>query len=792
MRIKESLTINMLFLTFLVGIVVWFISDAYQADKLSGIFQDNLQQRLISEAREQRIRFDRYVKSFQPSVKMYANSNKITQYVKSKKWKKNNKILLYNKVPEWLPTLSVMRRFLLPRYAMLIDESSKVVEIYHYSNEHPPNELLHLSPQLLELAYKQSYLTLFYNQVYVFALEPIIKKSEKSIRLLIASPLDEEFLQVSQGADEANSIIALLKNEESTIMSSNRSDIIPNGVSLEQLRKHYLITGEGFFGSGSSAINVRLLSLKSTNEVERLKTAIISDNRQIQLITALAYVLAFGLIMYWVTSRIQKMTRRVLDFSEDMEIVQPDFAKIDQLKELETRFELLTSAIRNETAELEHQAYHDPLTDLPNRKLLNYRLQSELFKNELSESKFVLLISDLDRFKKINDTLGHHVGDLVLQQAASRLYNSLRKKDTVARLGGDEFGMLLPDTDADSAKKIALKIVQIFEEPFIHEKQNLSVGISIGIVEFPTHGVDVNILMQRADVAMYNAKKNNVGYELYESSEDTHSIGHLALESDLRLAINEKLLLVYFQPKIDIVKNEIIGAEALVRWNHVERGFIPPDEFIPLSEQMGMISTLTEHIVDTALKNCAKWHKMGYQISVSINISAHSLQDKKFPEFIIKAIRKYKLAPKYCNLELTESAFMKDPYQAKEILNELRNFGLDISIDDFGTGYSSLAYLKQLPVSEIKIDRSFVMEMDDDKNDEVIVKITIDLAHNLGLTVVAEGVEEMRTLLKLRQLGCETVQGYLFSAPISESEFINYIANHYGQDLIKLLPQNSL
>ncbi len=794
MRIKESLTINMLFLTFLVGIVVWFISDAYQSDKLSGIFQDNLQQRLISESREQRIRFDRYIKSFQPSVKMYANSNRITQYVKSKKWKNNNKILVHNKIPEWLPPLSVMRRFLLPRYAMLIDESSKVVEIYHYSNDHPPNELLHLSPQLLELAHKQSYLTLFYNQVYVFALEPIVKKQTNSIRLLIASPLDEEFLQVSQGADadETNSIIALLKNEESTIMSSNRSDIIPNGASLGQLRKQYLITGEGFFGSGSSAINVRLLSLKSTNEVERLKKAIISDNRQIQLITALAYILAFGLIMYWVTSRIQKMTRRVLDFSEDMEIVQPDFVRTDQLKELETRFELLTSAIRNETAELEHQAYHDPLTDLPNRKLLNYRLQSELFKNELSESKFVLLISDLDRFKKINDTLGHHVGDLVLQQAASRLYNSLRKKDTVARLGGDEFGMLLPDTNAESAKKIALKIVEIFEEPFIYEKQNLSVGISIGIVEFPTHGIDVNILMQRADVAMYNAKKNNVGFELYESSEDTHSIGHLALESDLRLAINEKLLSVYFQPKVDIVNNKIIGAEALVRWNHHERGLIPPDEFIPLSEQMGMISTLTEYVVDVALKNCSKWHKMGYPITVSINISAHSLQDKKFPEFIIKVIRKYKLAPQYCNLELTESAFMKNPYQAKEILNELRNFGLDISIDDFGTGYSSLAYLKQLPVSEIKIDRSFVMEMNEDKNDEVIVKITIDLAHNLGLTVVAEGVEEMQTLLKLRKLGCETVQGYLFSAPVSESDFLNYIEIHYGQDLIKLLSQNSL
>jgi EAL domain-containing protein (putative c-di-GMP-specific phosphodiesterase class I) len=290
---------------------------------------------------------------------------------------------------------------------------------------------------------------------------------------------------------------------------------------------------------------------------------------------------------------------------------------------------------------------------------------------------------------------------------------------------------------------------------------------------------------------MYNAKKNNIGYVLYDSSEDKHSIGHLALESDLRQAINEKLLTVYFQPKIDIFSNKIVGAEALVRWIHKERGFIPPDEFIPLSEQMGLISTLTECVIDVSLRNCTVWHQRGYFISVSINISAHSLQDKNFPKLIINKIRKYNLAPKYCKLELTESAFMKDPYQAKIILNEIRDYGIDISIDDFGTGYSSLAYLKQLPVSEIKIDRSFVLEMDDDPDDEVIVKITIDLAHNLGLTVVAEGVENKSTLDKLRTLGCETVQGYLFSPAIPEDEFIRYLELFNIKEVHKLASQDS-
>jgi len=786
MKVKKSLTSTMLILTVLVGIVVWLISDAYQSDELSEIFHNTLEAQLADEAREQRIRFDRAVKAFHPVVKMYASTTYLKDYVESSEWKKSNSIIFHNSTPKWLPSLSMMRRFILPRYAMLIDDSSRVIEFYHYSNKAPATELLQISPHILDLSHNQSYLVLLNKQTYVFALEYVIQNKGKSVRLLIVSPLDEEFLQVSQGAAAVNSIIALLKNEEAIIMASNRSDIIPDGTQLSDLQKKYLITGEGFFGSGSSDFVVRLLSLMSTDEIERLKETIIRDNRQIQFITALAYILAFGVVMYWVTSRIQKMTRRVLDFSKDMEISQPDIEKTDQLKELETRFELLTSAIRMETAELEHQAYHDPLTDLPNRKLLNYRLQSELFKNELSETKFVLFISDLDRFKEINDTLGHHIGDLVLQQAASRLYNSLRKNDTVARLGGDEFGMLLPDTDALAAEKIAQKIVKMFELPFIYENHNLTVGISIGIVEFPTHGDDVNILMQRADVAMYNAKKNNIGFVLYESSDDKHSVGHLALESDLRQAINEKLLLVYFQPKIDIISNKIVGAEALVRWNHSERGFIPPGDFIPLSEQCGLITVLTDFVIDEALKNCALWHQIGYPISISINISAHSLQDNEFPSVIINAIRKYNLAAKFCNLEITESAFMKDPYRAKEILNEIRDFGIDVSIDDFGTGYSSLAYLKQLPVSEIKIDRSFIMEMSDDPNDEIIVKITIDLAHNLGLKVVAEGVDNIKALEKLRELGCEIVQGYLFSKAISDDDFILYLQKYYNYGVAKI------
>jgi len=775
----------MLLVTAIIGIVVWLVSDSYQVDELRRIFKSTLQHRLSIEAREQRIRFDSYIKAFTPTVKMYAELNHLVKYVDSEQWEKNNKIIYHTSVPEWLPPISIMRRFVLPRYAMLINESSEVVEFYHYNDEPPPQELIHPLPHILKLAHRQSYLTLINNQAYIFSVEYVVRKKDKSVRLLIASPLDEEFLQISQGA-ATDSIIALLKNDESTIMVSNRSDIIPDGVNLSDLENKYMVTGEGFFGSGSSDIIVRLLSLISTSEVNKLKDTIIQDNRRIQFFTALAYILAFGVVMYWVTSRIQKMTRRVLAFSKDMEISQPDIDKTDQIKELETRFELLTSAIRNETAELEHQAYHDPLTDLPNRKLLSYRLQSELFKNELSKTKFVLFVSDLDRFKEINDTLGHHVGDLVLQQAASRLYNSLRKKDTVARLGGDEFGMLLPETDAKSAQKIAQKIVKIFEEPFVHENQNLNVGISIGIVEFPTDGDDVNILMQRADVAMYNAKKNKLGYVLYESSEDKHSVGRLALISDLRKAINEDLLSVYFQPKIDVRNNKIIGAEALLRWNHPERGFIAPYEFIPLAAQTGLISSLTDYVINEALKRCHYWHQIGYPISVSINISTHSLQNKNFPELIITAIRKHHLAPKYCILEITESAFMKNPYQAKEILNEIKDFGIAISIDDFGTGYSSLAYLKQLPVSEIKIDRSFIMEMNEDVDDEVIVKITIDLAHNLGLKVVAEGVDNKKILDKLYGLGCEMVQGYLFSPAVSEDEFVIYLEKFYQNGINKL------
>ena len=772
-----SLTWTMLILTATVGIVVWAVSDIYQSKELSKIFQQTLTAQLSEEAHEQRTRFDRFVKAFHPSVRLYSGTKAIQSYVNThfQPGKRCDDIAFHEKRPPWLPPFSVMRRFVMPRYAMLINSEGQVCELYHHHNPLPPAGLLNPTFQSLELAYEQSHLTLFEGKPYLLTLDYVQNDLNEDVRLLIASPVDEEFLMKSQGASATHAVIALLKDNDSHIMVSNNNALIPAGTNLKELEKHYFITGEGFFGSGSFDLLVRFVSFISRDKVDDLAGDVLAEDRRMRVVTALAYITVFGLMIWWITFRIQQLTQRVIDFSQDMEIAQPQLKQRNQLKELESRFELLAGAIRSETEALEHQALHDPLTDLPNRKLLNDRLQHELFRCERNKSCLTLLISDLDRFKEINDTLGHHVGDLVLQEAAKRLRKALRKNDTVARLGGDEFGMLLPDANGKAACTVSEKIVKLFAKPFVIEGHNLNVGISIGIAEHPSHGNDVNILMQRADVAMYNAKQNNTGFKLYNPSEDPHSVSRLALMSDLRSAIEEKSIELFFQPKVDVRTNWIIAAEALLRWKHPERGYIPPDEFIPLAEQTGLIHPLTSWVIDEALYRCSQWHQQGSAITVCLNVSVHSLQNSDFVQLIEKALERHGVPAEFCVIELTESVFLKDLYRAKEILQKVDDLGVGLSIDDFGTGYSSLVYLKQLPVRELKIDRSFVSEMTEDENDAVIVRATIELGHNLGLQVVAEGVEDIETLEQLRALNCDMVQGYLISRPLPNDEFVGLL-----------------
>jgi len=767
----------MLILTISVGILLWAASDQFQTNQLSSIFQENLTARFKEDAKEHRNRFYRYINSFDPAVRVYANSVSAVDYLNSEQWINNNpELVLHEQVPSWLPKLSILRSYIWPHYALLLDENGKTRELYHYKNPLPPKELLNISPHNVELSMGQSYITMCDGRPFVLSAE-YINGNEDGPVIVIASPIDEELLQHSLAGGSDDSMVALLIESESSILVSSNNELIPKNAELDKMEEQFLLTGAEHFDTGSSDLLIKFVSFMPTDEIAQQTTAVLKADRQVTTVTAILFISAFALVMFWITSRIQKLTHRVIKFSEDMAIAQPELEKADQIDELESRFELLASAVRRETSALEHQALHDPLTDMPNRKMFNDKLQRELLDSTHLNNRFIILLIDLDRFKEINDTLGHHIGDIVLQISGNRLQNTLRNNDLVARLGGDEFGILLSDMPITRATIIVEKILDTFNEPFVVENHNLDIGLSIGIAEFPTHGSDVNILLQHADIAMYNAKHKRTGYSIYEPSEDNHTVSRLALMGELRQSMEDGSLSVYYQPKVNLMTGEICGAEALLRWKHAERGFIPPDEFIPLAEQTGLIEPLTYWVMERAAQQCAIWRDNGRIISVSINVSVNCIHDILLPEKTNNIINKFNLSPSQFIIELTENVFMKDPVVCKKVLNKIDAMGIEISIDDFGTGYSSLSYLKQLPIKEIKIDRSFVMEMLDDENDAVIVQTTTDLAHNLGMRVVAEGVESLEIEKRLQAMGCDSAQGYYYGRPINSDDFIELIKN---------------
>jgi diguanylate cyclase (GGDEF)-like protein/PAS domain S-box-containing protein len=419
--------------------------------------------------------------------------------------------------------------------------------------------------------------------------------------------------------------------------------------------------------------------------------------------------------------------------------------------------------------QLRHQALHDSLTSLPNRVLLNDRLVHALEMACRWSEPMALLLLDLDRFKEVNDTLGHQVGDDVLVDVAKRLVKAIRASDTVARIGGDEFAVLLPAvTDLPNARMVAERIVKGLSEPLhVLDGLTLDVGVSIGIALYPDHAEEAGKLMQCADVAMYTAKQAQLGISLYDEDKDNHSVRHLTLTGALRRAIENDELCFHYQPKIDIKTLEVKSVEALARWDHPEHGPIPPQEFVLHAERTGLIEALTLWAFGTALRKIVAWKESGLDLSIAVNLSARNLHEENLPDILEKLLTEHSVEPRSLILELTESALMMDPEGAYRVVDRLAGMGIRLSIDDFGTGYSSLAYLRLLPVQELKIDQSFVRGMTDNEEDLVIVRSTIDLAHNLGLQVVAEGIETGEHIEKLQELGCDLGQGFHISRPIT-------------------------
>jgi diguanylate cyclase (GGDEF)-like protein len=432
----------------------------------------------------------------------------------------------------------------------------------------------------------------------------------------------------------------------------------------------------------------------------------------------------------------------------------------------------LIERLRSSAEATRHQALHDALTGLPNRSFFHQEVKDAIVSRDSTRRWMAVLLMDLDRFKEVNDTLGHHHGDLLLQAVADRLRSTVGPDDVVARLGGDEFGILLAAApNRVTAQAFAERLIHVLAAPFLVQELALEVGASIGVALYPEHGRDVDTLLQRADVAMYQAKSNLRGHVVYSPDHDSYSPDRLLLLGELRGAIDDRQLTVVYQPKVDLATGRVIGGEALVRWPHPRRGLLCPDQFIPAAEHTGLLRPLTLYVLDAALAECVRWREENAELTVSVNLSVRNLLDVELPREIQDLLRRYSLPPSALVVEITESALIADPVRTHGTLQAIHELGVGISIDDFGTGYSSLSYLRRMPVDELKIDKSFVTTMADDDNDALIVRSTIELGRNLGLRVVAEGVETRQVWERLTALGCHVGQGYLFGRPVSADAF---------------------
>jgi len=448
-------------------------------------------------------------------------------------------------------------------------------------------------------------------------------------------------------------------------------------------------------------------------------------------------------------------------------------AQVQDINDRKVAEEVLETAAAEQSATLEsvrYRALHDVLTELPNRALFLDRLDQSVLLAQRESACLALLFVDLDRFKQVNDTLGHRIGDLLLQHVGHRLHEVLRESDTVARMGGDEFAIVLPGADEAGAHAIAQKILQTLEQLILIEGYSVRVGASIGIALYPEHGDSTETLMRRADVAMYVAKRARLGYTTYSPNLDVNTTSRLALAAEIHQAIDGKQLLLHYQPKIDLRSGRMSGVEALVRWRHPVAGLIPPSEFIPVAEQAGFMTPLTHWVIDTALEQCRLWQELGLPLRTAVNLSASNLQDVQTVQVIAEALARWNVSADLLEVEITESAVMEDPDRSLHILTALNRLGLHTAIDDFGAGYSSLAYLARLPVDISKIDRSFVLELtrvgEGPSQEATVVRAMIDFAHSLGLQVVAEGIENRKMLDLLTAMRCDFAQGFYLGAPV--------------------------
>ena len=451
-------------------------------------------------------------------------------------------------------------------------------------------------------------------------------------------------------------------------------------------------------------------------------------------------------------------------------------AQKDELGSLAAAFNTMADGIAEREEQIKHQAYHDRLTGLPNRECLHIELEKAIMNSPSVAISPILLMLNLNRFKAINGVLGLRTGDRLLKLVGERLGSFVAERSMTFHLGGDNFVLLFPEGHGvEHAVDIALKVLAGFEEPFLVEGSPISLDARIGIAVSPVHGTDTETLIKFVDIAAHLAKESADNFTVYSSQLDKHVPRQLTMLGELRHAIEHGDLELYYQPKVNFTEGRITGVESLVRWNHPQHGLVPPDDFIPLAEQTGLIKPLTRWALKTAFAQKETFHQNGLEIQVAVNLSARNLQDEQLPRYVAELLQVHKIDPASMILEITESAIMVDPERSMRVIKQLDGLGVNISIDDFGTGFSSLGYLQRLPVDELKIDKSFVTHMDKNSNDVVIVRSIIELAHNLGLKVTAEGIETLEIYTMLEQLGCDRGQGYLMSKPLTVTQFNQWL-----------------
>ncbi|MFZ9408043.1 MAG: putative bifunctional diguanylate cyclase/phosphodiesterase [Burkholderiaceae bacterium] len=435
--------------------------------------------------------------------------------------------------------------------------------------------------------------------------------------------------------------------------------------------------------------------------------------------------------------------------------------------------ELLSNSATRELRILE-SALSDPLTGLPNRTLLTERLRHMLALSRRRPAPFAIAVLDLDRFKFVNDTLGHAAGDAVLKEVARRLRKTVREGDTVARLGGDEFVLMLPGGEA-AVREVASRIIDAMQEPLNFREQRIDIGLSIGIAMHPQHGADDLTLLRHADSAMYKAKRKRAGLEVFSGELNEVRRSYLSMLGELRRALEGDQLFLQYQPKLEVSSGMIVGLEGLVRWRHPTRGNVPPSEFVPFAEQSGFVREITQWVIGQGARFSHKLATEGLDICVAVNVSAQDIESSVFAQAITEIVRKEQPAPGRLCLEITESGLVSETANAVANLRAIAALGVRLAVDDFGTGYATLKQLQSLPVHELKVDRSFVSGMHENRGNQTIVRSTIDLGKQLGLRVVAEGVETVEELRGLAAMGCDEVQGYYVAKPMDPEESIDWV-----------------